>query len=134
MKLLLMILIILATSSCVSTRDRIDEKGVRVGEQLALVAEAIIFECKPRDTLKETWFSSASKKRCLKSSEHSYDSDIELGRVQEGTLVDIESIRFLNHFDTAFHVLYVRPDNAESVFLVYELHITGLLRHSESEL
>lgn len=115
-------------SSCIGSmqRSEIESAGVKVGDTFSLASDAVIFECEPRDTASEFWFSSVQKKRCLKSRADTTRYDRLLSGISVGISARVSNITYINGVDTVFHLAYLQVAGVDGQLIAYEFHLPGL--------
>jgi hypothetical protein len=126
-------LLSLAISGCVTTRNSAEPLGVKVGDPLLLRTAAAVTACQAWQSTAAMWFSSPPAAHCL--SQFSDESDAQSSSAfPVGTRFNVVRVRYSNQFDEAHFLVYVvaASASAQDQLLVRDYEFAKLFRVAQA--
>jgi len=109
--LLLMATLAVVLCGCFRSATKVDSLGVKVGDRLQLVTEAVMYRCQEATSMATMWFNTKNSPACLKAKSditRGYDHDVHAyGGSQT---LDVVQIKYWNGIDADGYMMKLKDE------------------------
>jgi len=109
--LLLMATLAVVLCGCFRSATKVDSLGVKVGDRLQLVTEAVMYRCQEATSMATMWFNTKNSPACLKAKSditRGYDHDVHA--YGGSHTLDVVQIKYWNGIDADGYMMKLKDE------------------------